>query len=73
MKKLSLTYQQRQWIKDAYQTAVDNPEAYGYESIDEHIDEVASVIKEDLDIFFDSDISITEILKFVQNGKEKHF
>lgn len=34
---------------------------WGYDSIDEHIDEVASVIKEDLDIFFDSDISITEI------------
>ena len=29
MKKISLTYQQRQWIEDAYQTAVDNPETLG--------------------------------------------
>lgn len=30
MKKPSLTYQQKQWIEDAYQIAVENPEAYCY-------------------------------------------
>lgn len=30
MRKPSLTYLQKQWIEDAYQTAVENPEAYGY-------------------------------------------
>ena len=27
MKKISLTYQQRQWIEDAYQTVVENLKA----------------------------------------------
>ena len=73
MKKISLTYQQRQWIEDAYQTVVDNPEALGCDSIDGHLDEIVNDIKEDLDNIFDSDIDITSIFKIIQNGKEKHF
>ena len=73
MKKTSLTYQQRQWIEDAYQTVVDNPEALGYDSIDGHLDEIVNDIKEDLDNIFDSDIDITSIIKIIQNGKKKHF
>ena len=57
MKKLSMTNQQRQWIKDAYQAAVDNPEAYGYESIDEHLDEIINDIKEEVDYIFGIDIN----------------
>ena len=73
MKKTSLTYQQRQWIEDAYQTIVENPEALGYDSIDGHLDEIVIDIKEDLDNIFDCDIDITLILKIIQNGKKKHF
>ena len=73
MKKTSLTYQQRQWIEDAYQTIVENPEALGYDSIDGHLDEIVIDIKEDLDNIFDSDIDITSIFKIIQNGKKKHF
>ena len=73
MKKISLTYQQRQWIEDAYQTIVENPEALGYDSIDGHLDEIVIDIKEDLDNIFDSDIDITSIIKIIQNGKKKHF
>ena len=73
MKKTSLTYQQRQWIEDAYQTIVENPEALGYDSIDGHLDEIVNDIKEDLDNIFDSDIDITSIIKIIQNGKKKHF
>lgn len=73
MKKTSLTYQQRQWIEDAYQTIVENPEALGYDSIDGHLDEIVIDIKEDLDNIFDSDIDITSIIKIIQNGKKKHF
>ena len=61
MKKISLTYQQRQWIEDAYQTVVDNPEALGYDSIDGHLDEIVNDIKEDLDSVFDCDIDIISI------------
>ena len=73
MKKTSLTYQQRQWIEDAYQTIVENPEALGYDSIDGHLDEIVIDIKEDLDNIFDSYIDITSIIKIIQNGKKKHF
>ena len=69
----SLTYQQRQWIEDAYQTIVENPEALGYDSIEWHLDEIVNDIKEDLDNIFDSDIDITSIIKIIQNGKKKHF
>ena len=73
MKKISLTYQLRQWIEDVCQTVVDNPEALGYDSIDGHLDEIVIDIKEDLDNIFDSDIDITSIFKIIQNGKKKHF
>lgn len=73
MKKTSLTYQQRQWIEDAYLTIVENPEALGYDCIDGHLDEIVIDIKEDLDNIFDSDIDITSIIKIIQNGKKKHF
>ena len=73
MKKISLTYQQRQWIEDAYQTVVDNPEALGYDSIDGHLDEIVNDIKEDLDNIFTCDIEKTTIIKIIQNGEEKHF
>ena len=73
MKKISLTYQQRQWIEDAYQTVVDNPEGLGCDSIDGHLDEIVNDIKEDLDNIFNCDIDKTTIIKIIQNGKEKHF
>ena len=73
MKKIRLTYQQRQWIEDVYQTVVDNPEALGYDSIDGHLDEIVNDIKEDLDNIFTCDIEKTTIIKIIQNGEEKHF
>ena len=73
MKKICLTYQQRQWIEDVYQTVVDNPEALGYDSIDGHLDEIVNDIKEDLDNIFTCDMEKTTIIKIIQNGKEKHF
>ena len=67
MKKPSLTYQQRQWIEDAYQTVVDNPEALGYDSIDGHLDEIVNDIKEEVDYIFEININneyiITQIKK----------
>ena len=70
MKKISLTYQQRQWIEDAYQTVVDNPEALGYDSIDGHLDEIVNDIKEEVDYVFETNINneflISQINK--QNG-----
>lgn len=63
MKKPSLTYQQKQWIEDAYQTVVDNPEALGYDSIDGHLDEIVNDIKEEVDNVFKCELNRTIILK----------
>lgn len=73
MRKPSLTYQQKQWIEDAYQTAVENSEALGYESIDEHLDEIANDIKEEVDYVFKCEIETILITNLIQNGKKKHF
>lgn len=66
MRKPSLTYQQKQWIEDAYQTAVENSEALGYESIDEHLDEIANDIKEEVDYVFCSNINSDNIMNILK-------
>ena len=65
MKKTSLTYQQRQWIEDAYQTIVENPEALGYDSIDGHLDEIVNDIKEEVDQIFCIDINTESIINII--------
>lgn len=62
MKKTSLTYQQRQWIEDAYLTIVENPEALGYDSIDGHLDEIVNDIKEEVDQIFGIGINTESIV-----------
>ena len=69
MKKISLTYQQRQWIEDAYQTVVDNPEALGYESIDGHLDEIVNDIKEEVDPIFRISINQENIINIINLKK----
>ena len=65
MKKISLTYQQRQWIEDAYQTIVENPEALGYDSIDGHLDEIVNDIKEEVDQIFGIGINTEGIINII--------
>ena len=65
MKKISLTYQQRQWIEDVYQTVVDNPEALGYDSIDGHLDEIVNDIKEEVDQIFGIGINTEGIINII--------
>ena len=65
MKKTSLTYQQRQWIEDAYLTIVENPEALGYDSIDGHLDEIVNDIKEEVDQIFGIDINTESIINII--------
>ena len=65
MKKTSLTYQQRQWIEDAYQTIVENPEALGYDSIDGHLDEIVNDIKEEVDQIFGIGINTEGIINII--------
>ena len=65
MKKIILTYQQRQWIEDAYLTIVENPEALGYDSIDGHLDEIVNDIKEEVDQIFGIDINTESIINII--------
>ena len=69
MKKPSLTYQQKQWIEDAYQTVVDNPEALEYESIDGHLDEIVNDIKEEVDPIFRISINQENIINIINLKK----
>lgn len=69
MKKIILTYQQRQWIKDADQTAVDNPEALGHDSIVMHLDEIVNDIKEEVDYVFTTDINKRYIITQIKTIK----
>ena len=62
MKKISLTYQQRQWIEDAYQTAVENLKALGYDNIGGHLDEIVNDIKEGVDQIFGIGINTESIV-----------
>lgn len=68
MKQKRLTYQQRCWIEDAYQSIQESPEAFGYDSLEDHFDEIVDVIKEDADQSFqtiiDSSLIKSEIQKF---------
>ena len=45
MAKGNITYQQRLWILDDYQSIIEDPESYGYPNIEEHMDEVIADIK----------------------------
>jgi len=65
MKQTRLTYQQRCWIEDAYQSILESPEAFGYDSLEDHFDEIVEVIKEDAEQTFGCEIDkccITNIL-----------
>ena len=65
MKKTSLTYQQRQWIEDAYQTVVENLKALGYDSIGGHLDEIVNDIKEEVDQIFGIGINSESIINLL--------
>lgn len=57
MAKGNITYQQRLWILDDYQSIIEDPESYGYPNIEEHMDEVIADIKEDVEQVFCCKIS----------------
>lgn len=61
MKQNKLSNQQRQWIKDAYLSICESPEAFGYDSHEGHLDEVVEVIKEDVEQAFHTILSLIHI------------
>lgn len=67
----TLTTQQCQWIKEAYFSIMEDPEAFGYDSLEKHENEIVDVIKEDVEQAFgvtiDNELIINEIRKWQRN------
>ena len=64
-------YQQRQWILDDYNSIVEEPESYGYDSIDGHLDEMIQDIKSDVDSVFKCNIDVSVIKNVITEYEDK--
>ena len=67
MAKGNITYQQRLWILDDYQSIIEVPESYGYPNIEEHMDEVIADIKEDVEQVFECHNDTEKIKNILHN------
>lgn len=60
-----IALQQCQWITEDYKSIIESPDAYGYDSLNGHFDEIIADIKEDVEQAFmceiDKEIIINEI------------
>ena len=71
MEKDNTAYQQRQWILDDYNSIVEEPESYGYDSIDGHLDEMIQDIKSDVDSVFKCNIDVSVIKNVITEYEDK--
>ena len=71
MEKDNTVYQQRQWILDDYNSIVEEPESYGYDSIDGHLDEMIQDIKSDVDSVFKCNIDVSVIINVIEKYENK--
>ena len=71
MEKDNTVYQQRQWILDDYNSIVEEPESYGYDSIDGHMDEILQDIKSDVDSAFKCNIDVSVIKNVITEYENK--
>ena len=71
MEKDNTVYQQRQWILDDYNSIVEEPESYGYDSIDGHLDEMIQDIKSDVDSAFKCNIDVSVIINVIDEYEDK--
>ena len=71
MEKDNTVYQQRQWILDDYNSIVEEPESYGYDSIDGHLDEMIQDIKSDVDSVFKCNIDVRVIKNVITEYEDK--
>lgn len=68
MSRDNTLYQKRQWIQESYKSIVEDPESYGYANIADHMDDVVSDIKEDVESAFECSIEIDFIKAVIENG-----
>ena len=71
MEKDNTMYQQRQWISEDYNSIVEEPESYGYDSIDGHLDEMIQDIKSDVDSVFKCNIDVSVIKNVITEYENK--
>ena len=71
MAKGNTAYQQRQWILEDYHSIVEEPESYGYDSIDGHLDEMIQDIKSDVDSVFTCNIDVSVIKNVITEYEDK--
>ena len=71
MEKDNTVYQQRQWISEDYNSIVEEPESYGYDSIDGHLDEMIQDIKSDVDSVFKCNIGVRVIKNVITEYEDK--
>ena len=71
MEKDNTAYQQRQWISEDYNSIVEEPESYGYDSIDGHLDEMIQDIKSDVDSVFKCNIDVSVIKNVITEYENK--
>ena len=71
MEKDNTVYQQRQWKLDDYNSIVEEPESYGYDSIDGHLDEMIQDIKSDVDSVFKCNIDVSVIKNVITEYEDK--
>ena len=71
MAKGNTTYQQTQWILEDYKSLVEDPESYGYDSIDGHQEEMIQDIKSDVDSVFKCNIDVSVIKNVITEYEDK--
>ena len=71
MEKDNTVYQQRQRILEDYNSIVEEPESYGYDSIDGHLDEMIQDIKSDVDSVFKCNIDVSVIKNVITEYEDK--
>ena len=71
MAKGNTTYQQTQWILEDYKSLVEDPESYGYDSIDGDQDEMIQDIKSDVDSVFKCNIDVSVIKNVITEYEDK--
>ena len=71
MEKDNTVHQQRQCILEDYNSIVEEPESYGYDSIDGHLDEMIQDIKSDVDSVFKCNIDVSVIKNVITEYEDK--
>lgn len=59
-------FQLRQWIIEDYKSIIEDPESYGYETLEGHIDEILTDIKDDVEVVFNCKIDKNTISNIVK-------